>query len=176
MTKPDIVAYHEAGHAVAAVKLRLKLDAVTIAASTEAQGKLSFANPLRGIDLRWDSSDRARMKAEKLIVASLAGPFAQKRYKPRSQWRVAGSGFGIIVERGTDFDKLHGNGKVATRYGAYVCAVAEQLVEQNWESIGRLARLLIERKTLTADEIRAVIVESMLGTGWQARFEAAASR
>ena len=30
MTKPDIVACHEAGHAVAAVKLRLKLDAVTI--------------------------------------------------------------------------------------------------------------------------------------------------
>jgi len=147
MTKPDIVACHEAGHAVAAVKLRLKLDAVTIAASTEARGKLSFANPLRGIDLGWDSSDRARMKDEKLIVVSLAGPFAQKRYKPRSQWRVAGSGFGIIVGRGTDFDivndlifRLYGNGKVATRYDAYVCAV--QQIERNgddrWITIPQL--------------------------------------
>jgi hypothetical protein len=45
MTKPDVVAYHESGHAVAAVMLRLKLDAVTIAASSEARLRTPTGDP-----------------------------------------------------------------------------------------------------------------------------------
>ena len=79
-------AYHEAGHAIARWQFRFMVYRATIITTGDEAGSVTGENPLRGINLENDGSDRARIRAEKAILISLAGPAAQRRYKPRS-WR-----------------------------------------------------------------------------------------
>jgi ATP-dependent Zn protease len=87
----EATAIHEAGHAVAAWLLRVRVNSATIIPHSGALGHVTHANPLRGVDLEWDDSDRARLRAERYIKVCLAGPLAQKKFNPRSyrhwQWR-----------------------------------------------------------------------------------------
>ena len=142
MRKPiEIVAHHEAGHAVIAFKLELKVRSVSIAA-TGGITKITWG----------------RTCTENRILATLAGPHAQRRYAPRSHWRSRShTGF----DSGYDFDNVttliydtHGKGKVAEAYWRYVEAHVEQLLEQHWESIKLLAEALLRRETLTGEEMR----------------------
>jgi ATP-dependent Zn protease len=75
-------ALHEAGHAVIARSLGLKVHSATIVPAPGIDGKVEHANPLRGIHLDYDGSDRARRRAEIAIIVCLAGPAAQRRHKP----------------------------------------------------------------------------------------------
>ena len=49
----------------------------TIVPTTEHEGRVTHANPLRGVNVGWDGSDRARRRSEAAIVVLLAGPAAQ---------------------------------------------------------------------------------------------------
>jgi ATP-dependent Zn protease len=103
------VAYHEAGHAVAGHALEVALSSATIIPSEDASGKVRH-NALRGVDLGYDNSDRARRQAERLIMMALAGPIAQKKHNPTSRLRWHGE---------HDF-------KVASEIAERVCSSAEE--------------------------------------------------
>lgn len=79
-------AYHEAGHAVMAWILRVKVRSATIAPDREAgiAGSVSHEKLLLGKCPETIDSDRQRIRAEKLIMVLLAGPIAQVLYNPRS--------------------------------------------------------------------------------------------
>ena len=79
--------FFEAGHVVVAWKHGLKVHRVTIVPTPGFRGHIWHANPLRGIHLDYDGSDRARLRAEVGIIVCLAGPEAQWRFSPRS-WRL----------------------------------------------------------------------------------------
>jgi hypothetical protein len=80
------VAFHEAGYAVVAWRRGFKVHGATIVPSLDFLVSVQHANPLRGIHLEWAGSGRARLRVEAEIVVLLAGPAAQRRFKPRS-WR-----------------------------------------------------------------------------------------
>ncbi len=127
-----IVAHHEAGHAVIAHMLRLKVRRVSIEPDETSAGRAS---------MRLGRGERA-------VLVTLAGPYAQRRYAPRSGWRSRSHGG---FDSGYDFDiainliaAMHGNGKVAKAYWRFAEAKAEHLVEQHWQKTEAVAKALLK--------------------------------
>jgi hypothetical protein len=89
----EATAYHEAGHVVVTHALGYKPKSVTIVPTRDAHGIMHYPNPLRGIQLDIDGSDRARLLAEQVIKICYAGPLAQQRYRPRSWRRYHGASY-----------------------------------------------------------------------------------
>ena len=89
----EFVAYHEAGHAVAAWRLGIALRraGVTIVPD-RAKGNLGSVSHVQFVNrnVPWRDSDRDRIRAEKLAQLSLAGEIAQRRFSPRSVRRYHG--------------------------------------------------------------------------------------
>jgi len=91
----EVTAHHEAGHAVIAIQLEVPFSLASIDENSYSRGRVD-AKPDR----------RRRDWAERYCVSVLAGPFAQRRYNPRSRWRYAGTGAGAgdrFMMKGADF-------------------------------------------------------------------------
>jgi hypothetical protein len=80
----EATAYHEAGHMVAAWRLGMKIRSATIVPDESYSGKVEHDNPLRGNNLEFDNSDRARIRGENAVLICLAGPIAQRQFRPSS--------------------------------------------------------------------------------------------
>jgi hypothetical protein len=87
------------------------------------------------------------------IFIALAGPFAQKRFAPGSNWRIRGD-FAVANKI---ISRLHGRGKLAQKYLACLEETAAEIVDFWWLEIKAVTKALLERETLTGDEIVAVI-------------------
>ena len=89
-----IVAYHEAGHCVAAYRLRIPFTgrkALTII-PTEAYSGCFVHRCILKNNVEWDASDHNRLKMERSVRALLAGIETQRRYDATSI--SYGDGFG----------------------------------------------------------------------------------
>jgi hypothetical protein len=142
-----IAAYHEAGHAVMAHKLGAKVCRVSI---EDDSGRTQIKRLGRGVG-----------RIERIILINLAGPYAQRRYAPRSRWRSrshTGFNSGYDFDNVTDliYDK-HGMGKVAEAYWRYVETRAEALVEQHWSNIDAFAQALLKHGVIAGD-LRAFFI------------------
>src|SRR5579863_3751439 len=80
----EAVAYHEAGHAVAALRRHLRVLDITIDPDREFSGRLRYAKYFRRHELEHSNSDYLRRKVENFALVCLAGPEAQRKYDPRS--------------------------------------------------------------------------------------------
>jgi hypothetical protein len=138
---PAIVAHHEAGHAVIAHMLGCRVERVSIDEDS-------------GVTLiKW--SGKGEQRTERQILSTLAGPYSQRRFAPRSLWRSRShAGFAS----GYDFDnvtglifRLHGKGKVAEKYWACMEARAEALVDQHWLHIESVVKVLLKHGAITGD-------------------------
>jgi ATP-dependent Zn protease len=150
-----IVAYHEAGHAVVAWRLGRRPAAVSVRAAGRNLGRVV----MRTRALEPDSS-RNWCRNEEAIVIALAGPLAQRRQAPRSDWRQKKHRTSPRPDRGTDFDlfnellcRQHYSRTVRTAYDKYVRARTQELVNANWLAIERVAQALLERGSLTREEL-----------------------
>jgi hypothetical protein len=134
-----IAAHHEAGHAVVA----LAFGATGLRASIKPRGNRKG----------W-VAHRGRPARDVLLFITLAGPFAHRRFAPRSNWLT--SDFNI-VER-IIFGKGSGGTDAAKqRYLAWIADHAEQTVDFFWLDIKVAAKALLKYEMLTGDEISAVI-------------------
>ena len=89
-----VVAHHEAGHCVAAYRLRIRFmgrKALTIIPTETYSGGFAHHCILKS-DIQWDTSDRNRLKMERSVQVLLAGVEAQRRYDETSI--NYGDGFG----------------------------------------------------------------------------------
>ena len=75
----EATAYHEAGHAVVRYLLAFEPKSVTISTTSNTQRATKYGDPLHGIKLDTDGSGRARLRLEKAIRISYAGPLAEKK-------------------------------------------------------------------------------------------------
>jgi hypothetical protein len=64
--------------------MRTKIYKATIVPAEDCEGCVHHESPLRGIKLDVDGSDRAEIKANKMVLVCLAGPAAQRHYNPES--------------------------------------------------------------------------------------------
>lgn len=147
-------AFHEAGHAVIAWRFRLKVRSATIVPTIGTSGEVASASPLRGIHLDHDGSDRAHQRAETAIIVYLAGPAAQRRHSPHS-WRS----YHGRIDHSAAADlalRLNGSVEVTNAHLKYLVIVARDMVAASWAHIERVADALVERGTLTGDEVAAL--------------------
>jgi hypothetical protein len=143
-TARSTAAFHESGHAVTALVFGRKVKGVSI--DDDGDGGKT--------DIKLGANERS-------ILIALAGPYAQRRHAPDSEWRSRNhTGF-----RGdTDFDVVtdwiweeFGEGDVAEKYWAFVEARAEQLINQHWDRIERVAQVLIERGVIEGTELDRLV-------------------
>ena len=142
----DVVAYHEAGHAVVSRMLGFRVNSVTIRPGSVLIDRFGDA------------------PTEKQILILLAGLFAQRRFSPHSAWRSRKQSH---PNSGYDFNTVallihdeHGSGRVADLYSSYAFAKAEQLVEGWWQHIEAVAKALLERGTLTGAEVNQAMFDA----------------
>ncbi len=125
-------AYHEAGHMVAAWRMHVKIHTATIVPTEDYEGCVHHESPLRGIKLDVDGSDRAEIKANKMVLICLAGPAAQRHYNPRSldssvrRWHGESRRIADVADRGLGRLNWAGSGPTGVasgRTGAHAIAV-----------------------------------------------------
>src|SRR5881398_3951945 len=74
-SKREIAAHHEAGHAVVALAFRIPVLSASIKPRGASRGRVTTSRPA--------SPDKA---VDLQLFITLAGPFAHRRYAPRSNW------------------------------------------------------------------------------------------
>jgi hypothetical protein len=145
-----IAAYHECGHAVVALALGESVRCATIRPRAGFGGKVT-------VDGRIGDCETA-------LFIALAGPFAHRRFAPRSNWLT--SDFNVV-------DKMiFGKASAVVnkeRYLAHAVDLAEQIVDYFWADIRVAAKALHKHETLTGDEISAVIRAARRQSGRRCR-------
>jgi hypothetical protein len=151
MTQLLTVAYHEAGHAVIAQKLGASLKRVSIKACDQYRGIVRY----RGLKIV-DDMDRGRLRAERVIMIALAGPAAQRRYR-KSSWRTyhGSDDYRQVMKLAAYF--FPWDAKTQKAFVRWLELRTEWLVDQHWPAIERLAHALMERTTMTGDEVKVAI-------------------
>jgi hypothetical protein len=142
-------AIHEAGHAVAAYYLRVRIKYVTIVPKGDAHVEFGrhgmFDDSLRGID-----------RAERHIMVRFAGQIAERKHAPRSKWRRGG-----WIDRAAALELFsridHPDQKVRDLHMKLLWRKTECLVEFRWKGIQVVADALLKHKRLDAAQVAAVI-------------------
>jgi hypothetical protein len=151
-----VVAIHEAGHAVAAFWLNVRIKHVTIVPAEDSLGHVHRRAVQFGRDGLFDDSPRGVDRAERHIMVCFAGQIAQRKHAPRSKWRVDGHADQEVA--GALFTHIdHPDKKVRNLQISLLWRRTECLVDTHWKGIQAVADALLKHKTLDAQGVRAAI-------------------
>ena len=145
------VAYHEAGHAVAAWCKELKFRYVTVKPDA---GAGSLGHVLCGFP-KWfqpdvESSDRIRLHAERHIIVNFAGQHAETRFRGKRPRYGMYRDNKQTVELASYLFDLE---ETMEAYLHYCFLASRDLVATNWAAIKAVAAALLERQTLSRRDV-----------------------
>jgi len=155
-------AYHEAGHAVVACRLRRPFRYVTIEPESDSLGhvrKYSWARTLEKTKEE-GASPAMQRRLEHDILMMYAGPHAEAKHTGRQNRRGASHDNANAVSMG---GLLHDYSSVVLeRYLDYLWARAEELVRGPflWRLIGAVADDLLQRRRLSKKQVRETIARA----------------
>jgi hypothetical protein len=149
---PESGAYHEAGHAVVAAVLGLRLSLRGIHLSPDGNGVTyyEFRNPRRF------SNAHSHVGREHTIIATLAGVIAQKKFHPRCSTAGANDDRNIVdmlvqeVEEEYDFAEA---ALLQAQWAEELPKEAKRLVDLHWPAIDALARELWNSDPIAPDHL-----------------------
>ena len=150
--REEVVAYHEAGHAVIGLFLRYHptLKGVTIIRTKENLGRCIYRRQ-SDFEPEVDTSGKTTQRVIDRIVGLLAGMYAAKRLTGKMRWV------------GTEGDRERACELAATMTGdaeetnlllEWLMRKAENNVAARWPFIVLLAKELLKKKAMTGREIR----------------------
>lgn len=152
-------AYHEAGHAVAAVLLKRRFQMISILPDGESEGHVSLSG-LGKVQSEVPVEARTRRKLEREILIYLAGPTAE----------ALGTGTRELLINHTDLneavalaDHLTTSPREADAYLHWLGLRAEALIRPPgpWAAVQTLATALLERQQLGYRRARQIIREAL---------------
>jgi ATP-dependent Zn protease len=157
----ESTAYHEAGRAVAAFVLRLKIGrrGVTIVPEKE-RDMLGYANIAAQLTERPDCviSARTRAPIEAWAVAHLAGDVAERKFNGRRRF----GGHSDLLQASdlleyisTSVEQFDARLRVAYVGG-------RDLIEDSWPSVQAVAEELLRKRTLSSNEIEKLVLPQLL--------------
>jgi hypothetical protein len=138
-SRREIAAHHEAGHAVVALACRATGLRASIRPHRNSAGRVLH--------------DDLPAQAHLLLYITLAGPFAHRRYAPRSNWLT--SDFNVVCDM--IFGKGSRDDAAKQKYLAYIVEHAEGIVDFFWADIEVAAKALLKYETVIGGEISAAI-------------------
>jgi hypothetical protein len=148
----EVVAYHEAGHLVAARDQGVTIHRVSIEPAEDSAGRVHHAPIMGRFNLEDDVSPQVRIRGERLIRICLAGPIAQRQFNPRSWRHYAEADY----EKAADMIlRLATPGEHAETYIRLLMIEARQIVDYYWDMIGALATELIKRREMSGRAVAA---------------------
>jgi ATP-dependent Zn protease len=155
--KHESTAYHEAGHAVAAVVLGLKIGKRGVSIIPDKENDtLGTTHVLRQLRENPECARSAGMqwRLERQAITCFAGDAAERKFNGGRRFggrqdyqRTAG----LLAHVATSWEQHDARIEVA-RLGA------RDLVEANWSSIQAVAEELLRRKTLNAADLKAIVL------------------
>ena len=148
-------AYHEAGHAVVRYLLAFEPKSVTISATSNAQRAAKHGDPLHGIKLDTDGSGRARLRLEKAIRISYAGPLAEKKHNVH--WRVSNGAYDFERIEQLGLIACNGSSTQAKLFLHWLEVATQEMVDAHWAAIERVAKRLLVHDRLAGAHISAVM-------------------
>jgi hypothetical protein len=148
-------AFHEAGHAVVAHALGVRLYGATVVPAEGYAGQVEHESVLRRIRLDVDGSTRARLRVERAIKIGLAGAVAQQRHRPPSlrRWRTDGD-YQSVAELAL---RVCGTEKIANAFIEWLRLETAALLDLRWHEVKAVAKALLEKHHLTGAEIDETI-------------------
>ena len=148
-------AYHEAGHAVQAERLGVRFTRVTIRSEGDSLGCVSLCDWMpNGDDLAATVEGRDGMERDMMV--SLAGQAAERRKMGRASRHGWSGDRDSVVELALRFA---GTGEQATVYVRWLELRVRDFISSplGWSWVDAVARELLERETLTEDEVKAAM-------------------
>lgn len=158
MESRKVTAYHEAGHAVVAYKLGIRLarKGVTIVSEEGSRGAVWHTGALGG---RPDSqiTDKMICNAERLVMVSLAGIESQQRYRKSSVRHYhAHSDYQSAVDL---LFRFSGGGEEVSLWMKLLALRTRSIIESPiwWPVIVDFAELMLEKQNLSGKEAESAI-------------------
>ena len=158
-TRIPSVAYHEAGHAVAAFMLGMHVDLVSIETQGLPPGWLLRGGVLASFN---PEGTRNRDEAEKAATAGLSGEQAERLWCRRKPWRRAKSTHHVSFsgDRAYVHEMLRPFIKDSAdehRTIKHLKETARTLLANHWSCVEVLAAKLAEHKVLKSGEIKRLV-------------------
>ena len=151
------IAYHEAGHAVAAHYHNLAPRSLSIIPDQTSLGRYIHVPYFQNINPDYDASPRAQRRIENMVIVLLAGPQAQRRCHPKGHWKKNAQG---DWERAVNLlSYLCADEKEAELYWSLIDYRAYAFIHQPdvWECIGVVADALLAHNELKDKQITEII-------------------
>jgi len=153
------LAHHEAAHAVVAVALVVPLEKLTIARTGDVAGSMSYPPPTL-VDAPDPTPSTRDKLARDMITVCYAGRSADRRRGCEEEYKYEqddATAWELLV----DYVRVGGAGSVGDAVYESLSHVmrrkAESYVTAAWHKVEALARALLERKTMTWQEVLAVV-------------------
>ena len=161
--REEALAYHVAGHAVAAYILRQRFSKVSIVDDADNLGHLAHGGPhSKGFHPEWDDSPRTRTQAEKEIMVYFAGAAAEKILTGTDP--IESSDLTVAV--GLTF-ALTASLEETLAYLRWLQVRTKELlaVPHHWAAVGALAQELLARGEVSYRKARRVIARAVAQDG-----------
>ncbi|UCI17872.1 hypothetical protein FJ970_22595 [Mesorhizobium sp. B2-1-8] len=165
-----VVAYHEAGHAVAGYKKGWTIESVTTIPGEDDRGTYdglaTTTKEFATADIVTHQSAAWSRVAEGMII-SMAGPAAQRKFAPTSKVPSGARGDEEDIDKALALMATSYSSEMALR--RFCVIEARELINRDWRSVEVLAAALIRERRLEGSRVRELLDEV-------AAAEAAASR
>ncbi len=156
-------AFHEAGHAIAAMECRVKLTQVSIVADGDRRGYCAVSIPDLDPLNDGQAKTKTRYRLENLAIVALSGVAAEEMYLGHEPI----GGFDSDVDRVGDYlSRLSDSDPEIRAYFRWIHERAKALVGKpmNTALVERLAEALLERGELGQKVVRSIRADSIANT------------
>lgn len=162
MTDLEMIAYHEAGHAVMAAELGVPFDRVTIAPDVDSARHLVLRDPylyVHGDDVRPGDRDT---HSSRLTIVWLAGRIAKQEYCRHKRDADAAFEHGRwdMQQAYTVSADTSGGHEDTGRFLDKSEVIAREAVEQSWLGIQTVAEALLSRVELSEAEVKRILQDT----------------
>jgi len=160
----EIVAYHEAGHAVVAHVLEVTVTHISIESDGEAAGHVIHNYGCNMNEVIYEDDIATREWAlERAAIIALSGEEAQRHFRPESIEEDPGEGDRLHVHQVLDALAGEEDQELRDAWATLLRLRAQRLVSENWFRVEWIATLLSRQTVIEGEEeIRHAMADAAL--------------